>query len=94
MSFPFDEYPNVAVITCCHILTENKPILYVSHDSDDGMWQFLCGSEAHQEADAKLVALHQIYEQDKTLAALAVLPLGCSAERKYVGDNWTARKKN
>ena len=41
--FPFKDKPNIACITCSHILDENKPILYVSHDYDDGCWQFLCG---------------------------------------------------
>ena len=37
--FPFDDQQNTACIVCCHIL-EGHPILYVSHDEDDGMWQF------------------------------------------------------
>lgn len=46
MKFPFHDVPNTAVITCSHI-TENKaPVLYVSYDEDDGMWQFLCGKKA------------------------------------------------
>ena len=92
MPFPFDENPNVAVFTCRHVLDENKPILYVSHDEDDGMWQFLCG-EMHTEEDARIVALQTIYELDESLAALTELPLGCSAERTYVGGDWTARRK-
>ena len=36
--FPFKDKPNIACITCSHILDENKPILYVSHDYDDGCW--------------------------------------------------------
>lgn len=42
MKFPFSDAPNTACFTCCHVLEENKPILYVSHD-EDGYWQFLCG---------------------------------------------------
>ena len=92
MAFPFDENPNVMVITCRHALDENEPILYASRDSEDGMWQFLCG-KAHQEGDAKVVGLREIYERDKSLAAIAQLPLGCVAERKHVGDNWAAWNK-
>ena len=33
--FPFSDAPNTACFTCCHVLEENKPILYVSHDEDD-----------------------------------------------------------
>ena len=39
MKFPFYDAPNTATITCCHILENREPILYVSHDEDDGMWQ-------------------------------------------------------
>ena len=92
MDFPFDEKPNVAVMTCTHVMKENKPILYVSHDAEDGMWQFLCGG-THQTKHTMIVGLCEIYERDNSLAALVELPLGCSAERKFIGDNWTARKK-
>lgn len=37
LSFSFDDQQNTACIVCCHIL-EGHPILYVSHDEDDGMW--------------------------------------------------------
>ena len=43
MEFPFYDSPDTATIICCHILERQTPILYVSHDEDDGMWQFLCG---------------------------------------------------
>ena len=32
--FPFSDAPNTACFTCCHVLEENKPILYVSYDED------------------------------------------------------------
>ena len=52
--FPFSDAPNTACFTCCHVLEENKPILYVSHD-EDGYWQFLCGGN-HKEEDARVVS--------------------------------------
>lgn len=42
MKFPFSDTPNTACFTCRHVLEENRPIRYVSHD-EDGYWQFLCG---------------------------------------------------
>lgn len=30
--FPFADEPNTACFICCHVLEENEPILYVSHD--------------------------------------------------------------
>ena len=56
MSFPFREDPNTATILCKHIARGEKPILYVSHDEDDGMWQFLCNQE-HTIEDLMLVTL-------------------------------------
>ena len=43
------------------ILENGEPILYVSHDEDDGMWQFLCG-KAHETDEAKLVSLKSVFE--------------------------------
>ena len=37
---PFTDAPDTAVITCCHVTDDGAPVLYVSHDEDDGMWQF------------------------------------------------------
>lgn len=37
-TFPFQDAPNTAVIVCSHIIDRLAPILYVSHDEDDGMW--------------------------------------------------------
>ncbi len=61
MKFPFYDAPNTATITCCHILENGEPILYVSHDEDDGMWQFLCG-KAHETDEAKLVSLKSVFD--------------------------------
>ena len=92
MDFPFDEKPNVTVMTCRHVLDDGAPVLYASHDAEDGMWQFLCG-EAHQVEDARIVGLREIYERDKSLAEIARLPLGCAAERTGIGGEWTRFEK-
>ena len=54
MEFPFYASPDTATSICCHILKRQAPILYVSHDEDDGMWKLLCG-ETHETDVAKLV---------------------------------------
>ncbi len=64
MKFPFSDAPNTACFTCCHVLEENKPILYVSHD-EDGYWQFLCGGN-HKEEDVRVVSLASILRIDET----------------------------
>ena len=86
-SFPFNDVENVATITCCHVMKEGKPILHVSHDADDGMWQFLCGEE-HTTADAMVVALRTVYETDPSVAAIANLPYGGKADRESADAPW------
>lgn len=87
MEFSFCDAPNTAVITCSHVLEDNKPILYVSHDEEDGMWQFLCG-EQHDESEARIVSLYSIFMQDNSIAELAEMPCGYFAERKNQDEKW------
>lgn len=86
-SFPFSDTPNTAVITCTHIVDDKEPILFVSHDEDDGMWQFLCGRE-HSDDDAKIVSLKYVFELDPTIGLLKDLPCGYCAERESLNDKW------
>ncbi len=85
--FLFSEAPDTAVIVCCHISDSKAPILFVSHDKDDGMWQFLCGRE-HREDEAKIVSLKFVFELDPTIGLLKDLPCGYCAERKSLNDKW------
>ena len=90
--FPFDDAENTACITCLHVMNENKPILHVSHDMDDGMWQFLCGG-SHDTEDAMIVALREVYLHDTSVSSVATLPLGRSAERKDLNSKWKVIRK-
>ena len=87
MEFSFREKPDAAVITCSHILDKKEPILYVSHDEDDGMWQFLCG-RSHSAPDARIISLEEAFLLDSTIGVLAEMPQGCSAARRDPGDAW------
>lgn len=91
MEFPFHDAPNTATIICCHIMEDGVPILYVSHDEDDGMWQFLCG-KAHKISEAKLVSLKWVFDLDNSISALKDMPCGYYAERKTQNDNWVIKK--
>jgi hypothetical protein len=84
--WPFDDAPNTAVITTRQVL-EGAPVLLVSHDADDGSWQFLCGT-TDDPADARLVGLGQAYTRDPTLGELADLPEGWQAWRAAPGERW------
>ena len=62
------------MITLKRILQAERPIRYVSHDLDDGGWQFLDGGDLHEE-DAMVVGLGEIVRFDPTVRELADLPL-------------------
>jgi hypothetical protein len=87
MDFSFNESKNVAVITCCHILEDNDAICYVTHDEEDGCWQFLCGKD-HDESEVRIVSLEEIFEKDPTIGMLSDMPLGCGATRENRESPW------
>jgi hypothetical protein len=88
----FDDAENTACFSCSHVLQEGYPILRVTHDEDDGAWQFLCG-QSHDVEQARIVCLGCMVVRDEELAALADLPLGWCAERANVGSSWV-RERN
>ena len=92
MEFPFYDSPDTATIICCHIMESQEPILYVSHDEEDGMWQFLCG-KTHEMEEARLVSLKWVFDLDNSISALKDMPCGFYAERKSKKDDWVIRKR-
>ena len=85
--FPFSDAPDTACIVCRHVIDKEKAITYISHDDDDGMWQFLCG-DAHSTEDARLVSLYYAYSLDKSVGQVADMPCGCYIQRKNGSDDW------
>jgi hypothetical protein len=85
-SWPFADKPNTASITTRQVL-EGAPILLVTHDADDGSWQFLCGT-TDDPADARIVGLGQMYKRDLSLGELAELPEGWRASRISADHPW------
>lgn len=82
----FDENPNLGVLTTAAVLG-GAPILMISHDEDDGGWQFLCGS-TNDPADGRIVHLREIVAMDPTVTAVADLPLGWVAFRNATDGDW------
>jgi hypothetical protein len=78
---------NLAVITLRRILQRDVPVLYVSHDADDGCWQFLDG-QTPDLADAMVVGLAAMFSHDPSLAELADLPIGWIASRETPTSTW------
>jgi hypothetical protein len=75
------------VFTTKQVVKNRKPILFVTHDADDGTWQFHSGDIARAE-DAMILALSEIVEIDPTVAELADLPLGYKASRISPSSPW------
>jgi hypothetical protein len=85
--WPFTVPENLAVFTLKRIVRGEAPILRVTHDEDDGGWQFLDGAEVAVE-EASLVSLRQMTRIDPSVLELADLPLGWVAERASPGGPW------
>ena len=86
--WPFADPPNVATISLRDIMEGRRPILIVTHDVDDGMWQFLDGRDAPNSDDGVVLSLDCVLELDPSIAELADLPLGWRAWRDDVQQAW------
>ena len=94
-TWQFNDPPNVAVIVNRKIIFEGDWIAYVSHDLDDGCWQFhTCQSEPVREEDAMLVSLKNIVDRDPSINALSELPLGWHAWRDSHDSEWQTCAKH
>ncbi|MGF6907913.1 hypothetical protein [Fusobacterium sp. PH5-44] len=81
MKFPFKDSENLAIFTCSHILEDEDDICYVTHDKDDGAWQFLCGKYDHVDSDARIVSLKNIFDLDSSIGILSDMLIGSGAIR-------------
>jgi hypothetical protein len=88
----FADSPSVATFTTRFVLDGSRPILLVSHDRDDGAWQFLCGTMNDPE-DGRVVGLGTIVRIDPSVEALADLPVGWRATRASRSEPWTREDK-
>ncbi len=87
-TWPFEDPPNVATFTLRDIIDGKRPILFVTHDDDDGSWQFTDGRQAPDPKDAALVGLGCVLDLDPSIAELADLPIGWWAWRDSVDEPW------
>ncbi|RLJ39565.1 hypothetical protein [Acidovorax sp. 106] len=92
MTWNFLQPRNLAVITTNRVVAGENEVLHVSHDEDDGGWQFLDGA-AFAEADALVVGLGRMIDSDPTLAELADLPEGFVAKRRSKSDAWVRERR-
>lgn len=91
-NWKWNDDPHLGCISLRQIMSGEKPVLLVTHDADDGSWQFLSGDTPNEE-DAVVGHLHHFIEQDPTLDELRDLPLGSLAWRERVGGAWVREMK-
>jgi hypothetical protein len=77
----------VKVYTTRQVTKAGRPILVVSHDEEDGVWQFHWGGPIRL-AELQKVALSRILELDPSLAGLTDLPPGWWAQRSSRDREW------
>ena len=85
--WPFKDPPNVAVFTTVSVVKGGRSILRVSHDEDDGAWQFHTGQDINA-GEAMIVALREIVKLDPSVVLLADLPCGWIATRDSATSEW------
>ena len=88
----FADPPNVAVFATDSILSGAAIVLLVTHESEDGAWQFLNGDDIGND-EIRVVALRTILRVDPTLVEVADLPMGWVATRASPRESWSRRKQ-
>ena len=88
--FPDPPHTRVFLSETVHYGTE--PVTYVSHDAEDGSWQFL-GDSMAEDGGLVISCFHHPIDRDPSLKELADLPLGWYAERSERGSPWIRRRK-
>jgi len=91
-NWKFQDPPHTGVFLSETVHNGSEPVTYVSHDADDGAWQFL-GSSMADGGGPVLSCFHHPIDGDPSLTELADLPLGWFAERTKVGEPWVRRRK-
>ena len=89
-NWKFPDPPHTGVYLSQAVHKGTEPVTYVSHDAEDGAWQFLGNSMA--KGGGVLSCFHHPVDSDPGLAELADLPLGWYAERLKVGEPWVRKK--
>lgn len=78
----FNDSLDTAVFTTKFVVTDKKAITYVTHEFEDGAWQFFSDDDFDDyESVAMIVGLGEIIDLDKTILEIVDLPLGYKATR-------------
>ncbi|PWS33867.1 immunity protein Imm33 domain-containing protein [Pedobacter paludis] len=89
MTYKFTDPANTACFVCNHVLNKQRSISYVTHEAEDGFWQFLCGQNDHpNDEDYKVISLEQVITIDASVNDLYDMPLGIGATRNNQSGKW------
>jgi hypothetical protein len=84
---------NTAVFTSARVVDLEDWVHYVTHDEDDGAWQFHGFSGPTNEKDVAVVSLEHMLRIEPRLEELADLPLGWCAWRDEKEASWKRASK-
>jgi len=86
-NWPFDESPDIPVITTRQVLELIQPIRYALHYAHDDSWSFVCGT-TNEQSDYRVVHMRHLLELDPSVREVAGLPSGWSAWREDGEGPW------
>jgi hypothetical protein len=86
-NWTFPDSPHTLVFLSRSVFSNAEPITYVSHDVEDGAWQFV-GPGMTGGDKPVLSCFHHPIDHDPSLKELADLPLGWYAERATPEHPW------
>lgn len=87
----FPDPPHTKVFLSAAVRSGAEAVTYVSHDIEDGAWQFLGDGMAGGQLPL-VSCFHHPIDRDRSLEELADLPLGWWAERTAPGQPWVRYK--
>lgn len=90
-NWKFSDPPQTRVFLSETVHKGAEPVTYVSHDAEDGAWQFL-GVSMCEGGGPVISCFHHPIDRDPSLAELSDLPPGWYAERANVGEPWVRKK--
>jgi len=92
--WPFKDSQDTVAFTSKRILDGADWVYYVTHDVDDGVWQFHPYSGPTPEQDAAIVSLKTMLTMDPSISVLGDLPPGWHAWREAPDSHWVRKPMN
>jgi hypothetical protein len=87
----FEQPRNTAVIVSRSVVEGRSWVASVSHDANDGGWQFVAADHSGDVAGAGVVSLEEVVRLDPSVESLCDLPEGWSATRASRDAEWVRR---